>query len=72
MTDSRHCPDCDRDLPLTAFGVNRHRKDGTMLTCRDCTNARRRAWYRIPGNKERAIAAKERWLRKRYGAPAAV
>lgn len=71
MTDSRHCPGCDRDLPLAAFGVNRHRKDGTMRTCRDCTNAHTRERRSTPEGRARYLAARERYLRKRYGSSVA-
>lgn len=28
------CPDCEKDLPLTDFGVNKARKDGLNLYCK--------------------------------------
>ncbi len=43
---NRACPRCKQELPLTAFGVSRRRKDGISCWCKSCSranvNARRR------------------------------
>lgn len=34
--DSKRCPRCAADLPLTAFGSDRSRSDGKTAVCRSC------------------------------------
>lgn len=40
----RHCPSCDKDLPISSFGKNRSRKDGLQTYCRTCHAARQKQW----------------------------
>lgn len=32
----KHCPKCDRDLPLNMFGKNKSKKDGLQNYCKEC------------------------------------
>lgn len=32
----KHCPVCEKDLPVTSFGICRARKDGRNLYCKGC------------------------------------
>jgi hypothetical protein len=34
--DLKHCPICDKDLPVSEFGICRARKDGRNLYCMSC------------------------------------
>ena len=34
--DIKHCPICDKELPISEFGVCRARKDGLNLYCKSC------------------------------------
>ena len=36
MLKAKYCPNCNRTLPLDAFGSNRSRKDGRADSCREC------------------------------------
>src|SRR5436189_4315220 len=36
MPDTKFCPICSQDLPLSEFGVCRARKDGRNLYCKSC------------------------------------
>lgn len=40
----KHCPDCDRTLPLTEFTSNKRAKDGLSVYCRGCMSARNKAY----------------------------
>lgn len=42
----KRCPGCGRDLPTSAYHRNRRQRDGLQAQCRECKNARQRAWYR--------------------------
>jgi hypothetical protein len=33
------CPKCKRDLPLSGYTRNKHRKDGLCFSCRECMHA---------------------------------
>ena len=41
----KHCPECNQDLPKTAFGKNRAQADGLCGYCRECRSKIRRAQY---------------------------
>jgi hypothetical protein len=36
VQDSKHCPICSNDLPISEFGICRARKDGRNLYCKSC------------------------------------
>lgn len=38
--NTKRCPDCGRDLPLTRFYVNNARADGLTLYCKECAEVR--------------------------------
>jgi hypothetical protein len=40
LVETKHCPICEKDLPLSSFGACRARSDGKNLYCRDCINAK--------------------------------
>lgn len=42
----KRCPECARDLPPDAFGLNRTLPDGLSFYCRACSRERNRRWYR--------------------------
>lgn len=49
------CPQCDRELPETAYAPDRSRPSGLSCYCRECRNAYQRA-YRCRRATERAYA----------------
>lgn len=58
----KHCPDCNRTLPLTEFTKNKRTKDGLAFYCRSCMYARTKQ-YR-DSNRE-AFREKQRAWRER-------
>ena len=38
---NKHCPDCEREKPIYAFGIDRSRSDGLNLYCRTCIRKKR-------------------------------
>jgi len=36
IPDLKRCPICEKDLPVSEFGICRARKDGRNLYCKDC------------------------------------
>jgi len=36
MLDTKQCPICSQDLPLSEYGICRSRKDGRNLYCKSC------------------------------------
>jgi hypothetical protein len=40
LPDLKHCPICEKDLPVSEFGICRARKDGRNLYCRVCINVK--------------------------------
>lgn len=68
MVSTKHCNDCDRDLPLTEFGKDRTRGDGLYPYCKVCRNTRTVASgrkYRATANGKRVNRAA--CLRYKYG-----
>jgi len=53
------CTKCKVDKELSEFGVNKQYKDGLNSACKDCANARLRAYY--AANKEACNAKSKRW-----------
>ena len=43
MRTHKHCPVCNRTLPWGAFNKDLSQSIGIRGTCRECTNARKRA-----------------------------
>lgn len=58
MTTKR-CPDCKKDLPLSAFGLNAQTADGLNYYCKEHARRRQAKWVKKNPAKARAI-------RKRY------
>lgn len=46
MTGEKECKDCKRILPVIAFAVNSHNKDGLYNTCRECQREEKKITYR--------------------------
>jgi hypothetical protein len=59
---NKHCPSCDRTLPISEFGKNRQTPDGLMYYCRPCASAKQRE-YRL-ANPGAAAESKARYLEK--------
>lgn len=60
MTDDiihKDCSKCGRNLPLSEFTKDRHRKDGLNSRCRDCVNANSRRYNK---NNRAKIAARKK------------
>jgi hypothetical protein len=41
----KRCPRCQQDKESAAFGMNRARRDGLQVHCRDCKRVVQQAWY---------------------------
>jgi len=58
--DTKHCPICALDLPITEFGICRARKDGRNLYCKTCIRNKvtksRRALKEYKTARNRVIA----------------
>lgn len=58
--DTKHCPICALDLPITEFGICRARKDGRNLYCKTCIRNKltksRRALKEYKSARKRYIA----------------
>lgn len=49
LPDSRQCPDCKLELPISEFYQSKLRSNGTYTYCKKCSNNRRSAsMYNIP------------------------
>jgi hypothetical protein len=53
------CNVCGGAKPLTDYYANSYGRDGTRPECKECTSARRRAWYE--SNREREIERVRQW-----------
>ena len=51
---SKECLDCHTIKPLDSFSVNRNKRDGLDLYCRDCKKIRRAASYDKSKEREKA------------------
>lgn len=60
---TRHCPRCDEEKPLTAFGRDCHAKDGRRVYCKRCATAITKA--RRARDPERAKARDARYREAR-------
>ena len=60
VQDSKHCPICSNDLPISEFGICRARKDGRNLYCKSCIRNKvtqsRRALKEYKSVRKRCIA----------------
>lgn len=60
VQESKHCPICSNDLPLSEFGICRARKDGRNLYCKSCIRNKvtqsRRALKEYKSVRKRCIA----------------
>lgn len=45
MSHTKHCPQCNRTLPLTAFALRKRGSEARQSYCRSCINDTRRATY---------------------------
>jgi 5-methylcytosine-specific restriction endonuclease McrA len=52
----KQCPKCGEIKPLTAFSINRVRKDGFCFQCKECSNIAKKAWYETNGERCRKYA----------------
>ena len=64
--DTKRCPDCDADLPLSEFGKNRTTPDGYVCYCRTHMNIRSASWRKANPEKNRKIQKASR-LKTSYG-----
>jgi hypothetical protein len=58
VPQSKHCPICTQELPLTEFGICRARKDGRNLYCKGC--------IRTKVTRSRRALKEYKTARKRY------
>jgi hypothetical protein len=60
VQESKHCPICSNDLPISEFGICRARKDGRNLYCKSCIRNKvtqsRRALKEYKSVRKRCIA----------------
>jgi hypothetical protein len=59
----KRCSRCTREMPITAFALDRSKRAGVKAWCRDCDNARSREYY--VANREKRIAAIREWQQTR-------
>jgi hypothetical protein len=67
MRTHKRCPVCDRTLPWEAFNKDMSQSTGIRCTCRECTNAGRRAKWKQHTEAQR-IARNQRtaaWKNRR-------
>lgn len=74
-TQTKHCPRCSQDKPMTEFGRNRSRPDGLQSWCKKCTRAYM-ADYRDKANYRASVreydrSPKGRAAHRRYNHSAA-
>lgn len=50
---TKHCPQCNTDRPLSAFGTDRRTLDGFRRLCRSCRAENRRTHTTIKRNLSR-------------------
>jgi len=75
--DLKHCPICEKDLPVSEFGLCRARKDGKNLYCKSCIREKvkqsrigQKNWRQV--QKERRAKAVEALLNPTIEAPGIV
>jgi hypothetical protein len=59
----KRCCTCKTELPHSAFGVQKHSKDGLNPACKGCINARQRRWRKsnLDRSRQRAREYSKRW-----------
>lgn len=62
---TKHCPQCDHDLPELHFAACHSRPDGLARTCRHC-DSDRRSKYRHEDSARRAY---KRWSLGHFAEP---
>ncbi|MGW7253299.1 endonuclease VII domain-containing protein [Streptomyces sp. NPDC054834] len=65
----KRCSACKRTLPISAFAANRSELDGLQDRCRECGAEACRRGLEAEGMKRacRAVAGRERHLKRHYG-----
>src|SRR5882762_895168 len=62
IPDTKQCPICSKDLPLTEYGICRARKDGRNLYCKSCIRKKvsesRRAFKAYKSIRHQYVAEK--------------
>src|SRR5882762_7936916 len=62
IPDTKQCPICSKDLPLTEYGICRARKDGRNLYCKSCIRKKvsesRRAFKAYKSVRHQYVAEK--------------
>ena len=53
MITSKHCPKCEKEVPLENWSRNKARKDGLASWCKSCMNEYHRRWRANPEVKKR-------------------
>ncbi len=57
----KYCPQCGETKVRSAFYANKNVKDGLHSVCKVCHLANSKKRRELPGNKERARLAQEKW-----------
>lgn len=57
--ERKHCPMCNKDLPLSSFSKNKSRKDGLQTYCVECTKERYQKIYKDKATETRKIYRQE-------------
>lgn len=67
---TKFCYGCNKELPLTAFGKDKHRKDGLTTKCRECRNKRNLDYmHNHPDLQKRHNEQNKENRKKYYGDP---
>src|SRR4029078_11755299 len=71
VQESKHCPICTNDLPISEFGICRARKDGRNLYCKSCirhkvTQSRRALKVYTKVTQSRRALKEYKTARKKY------
>ena len=59
--ESKRCPDCEEDLPSSAFHKNRMGAGGLQTSCVQCSGVRRRKWQADNRPRTRQYAVSRYW-----------
>lgn len=58
--ETKVCPKCGRELPLSDFNNNRSKKDGRAIQCRDCCKEYNKEYYEKNKEKRKEYLAKNK------------
>lgn len=59
--ETKFCPRCERDVPITEFAPNKSKRDGLCAYCIPCRQEYNRSYYkRTPEKNPARVAAKKR------------